>query len=394
MSPELLSHSPDLKQLRDEGYEISIVNAYLLVKHVPYVDSTKNIAYGTLISVLDEAGDKTVKPQNHVVLWAGSYPCNSDGIKLINLVNNSNMKQKICEGLYATFLFSQKPSNEGYNDYYEKVTTYIKILEGYAHVIDPTATARTFPVIPPYENNSVFCYMDTATSRAGISAANEKLKTGKIAIIGLGGTGSYVLDFIAKTPVEEIHLFDGDEFLQHNAFRSPGAPTIDELKQRQHKVDRFAEVYSKMRRNIIPHPQYLDENNVSELKNMNFAFLCMDGQNKKAIIDFFLENKIPFIDTGIDIYNTDGVLGGNARVTTCTPDFNGHITNRIDFNGEGNNEYESNIQIAEINALNAAFAVIKWKKLSGFYFDRENEYNTTYGIITNSINNDEHDEKN
>ena len=109
---------------------------------------------------------------------------------------------------------------------------------------------------------------------------------------------------------------------------------------------------------------------------------------------FPYQNKIPFIDTGIDIYNTDGVLGGNARVTTCTPDFNGHITKRIDFKGDGNNEYESNIQIAEINALNAAFAVIKWKKLSGFYFDRENEYNTTYGIITNSINNDEHDEKN
>jgi hypothetical protein len=31
------------------------------------------------------------------------------------------------------------------------------------------------------------------------------------------------LDFVAKTPVEEIHLFDSDVFLQHNAFRAPGA---------------------------------------------------------------------------------------------------------------------------------------------------------------------------
>ena len=196
MSPELLSHSPDLKQLRDEGYEISIVNAYLLVKHVPYVDSAKNIAYGTLISTLDIAGDKTVKPKSHVVLWAGSYPCNSEGKQLSNLVPEGNTNQKICEGLHATLSFSQKLRPGGYNDYYEKVTTYIKILDGYAHVIDPTATARTFPVIPSDEDNSVFCYMDTATSRAGIFSANEKLKTGKIAIIGLGGTGSYVLDFI------------------------------------------------------------------------------------------------------------------------------------------------------------------------------------------------------
>ncbi len=393
MSPELLNHSPDLKQLRDEGYEISIVNTYLLVKHVPYVNDTKNIVYGILISTLDLAGDNTVKPKSHVVLWAGSYPCNSEGIKLSMLVNDPNRHDKICEDLYATLSFSQKLRNEGYNDYYEKITTYVKILESYAHVIDPNATARTFPVIPSDKDNSVFCYMDTATSRAGISAANEKLNTGKIAIIGLGGTGSYVLDFIAKTPVEEIHLFDGDDFLQHNAFRSPGAPDIDELKKKERKVDWFAGVYSKMRHNIFPHAQYIDEKNVVELKDMNFAFICMDGQNKKAIIDFFLEKKIPFIDTGIGIYDTDGLLGGGARVTTCTPNFNEHIARRIDFNGDGNNEYETNIQIAEINALNAALAVIKWKKLSGFYLDMGNEYNTTYGIITNSIDNDEYFEK-
>ena len=33
-----------------------------------------------------------------------------------------------------------------------------------------------------------------------------KLELRKIAILGLGGTGSYVLYFVAKTPVREIHL--------------------------------------------------------------------------------------------------------------------------------------------------------------------------------------------
>ena len=42
-----------------------------------------------------------------------------------------------------------------------------------------------------------------------------------------------------------------------------------------------------------------------------------------------------------------------------------------------------------MNALNAALAVIKWKKLSGFYLDMEKEYNATYGIITNVITNDD-----
>jgi hypothetical protein len=36
---------------------------------------------------------------------------------------------------------------------------------------------------------------------------------------------------------------------------------------------------------------------------------------------------------------------------------------------EPENEYRANIQIAELNALNAALAVIKYKQLRGFYRD-------------------------
>lgn len=54
--------------------------------------------------------------------------------------------------------------------------------------------------------------------RANINFINDKFKGMRIGIIGLGGTGSY-LDLVAKTPVDEILLFDDDEFLLHNAFR-------------------------------------------------------------------------------------------------------------------------------------------------------------------------------
>ena len=49
-----------------------------------------------------------------------------------------------------------------------------------------------------------------------------------IAIIGLGGTGAYVLDFLVKTPVRKFgHLTD--PFHVHNAFRSPGKLEPSEL---------------------------------------------------------------------------------------------------------------------------------------------------------------------
>jgi hypothetical protein len=147
MLPGLISRSPDLKRLRDEGYEVNVENSYLLVTHIPYVNTQRQVAYGTLVSILDLTGDRTTKPKTHVALWSGDYPCDSRGIQLTMLVNEQNKNERIRDGLFATYSFSQKPSPDGYIDYYEKMTTYIRMLEGHARVIDPRITARTFPVI-------------------------------------------------------------------------------------------------------------------------------------------------------------------------------------------------------------------------------------------------------
>ena len=58
----------------------------------------------------------------------------------------------------------------------------------------------------------------------------------KVAIVGLGGTGSYLLDHLAKTCVEQIHLYDDDDFNTHNAYRSPGIPTREELNEQMSKT--------------------------------------------------------------------------------------------------------------------------------------------------------------
>jgi hypothetical protein len=86
----------------------------------------------------------------------------------------------------------------------------------------------------------------------------------------------------------------------------------------------------------------------------------------------------------------DGSLGGILRVTASTPDKRDHIRNRISFAGGGEkNVYATNIQINELNALNAALAVIKWKKMNGVYADLEYEHNSTYTLDGNSIDNED-----
>ena len=384
---ELINHNADLQQLINEGYEVEIFNIYLIIKHIPYVNDKKQVAYGTLISKSNLSGH-TVKPMDHTVLWVGDYPYNSKGTRLNNLVNKEK-REEIREGLVSTYLFSQKPKEGLYRDYHHKITQYIKILENEARVIDPEAKAITFHPIKLDEEESIFYYMDTASSRAGIVSINKKLKKDRMAIIGLGGTGSYILDLVAKTPIGEIHLFDGDEFYSHNAFRSPGAPSYDDLSKNMTKMEWFTKIYSCMRRKIIPHPYFIDEINITKLNSMNIVFICVDkGESREMIVNYLVENNICFIDVGIGILNENESLTGSVRITTGTPAFYDHTKARIPVGNDKDNEYSNNIQVADLNALNAALAVIKWKKMCGFYHGGLNEYNTVYGILTNTLTND------
>ena len=283
MSQKRITHSLDLKKLRDEGFEVEIKNAYLLVHNVPYVNSEKVIARGTLVSKLTLAGDVTTRPESHVMFFMGDHPCNNDG-SVITAIRHQSNTQTLADGIIVNHSFSNKPP-EGYKNYYEKVVTYVNIISSPAESIDPSVTAKTFRVVETENPDDVFDYLDTNSSRAEISAISSKFDNLKIAIVGLGGTGSYILDLIAKTQVKEIHLFDGDDFLQHNAFRAPGAASIEKLNQKPKKVLYFQEIYSKMHKYIIPHAYYLTSSNLEELMGMDFVFICINGGEIKKNIN-------------------------------------------------------------------------------------------------------------
>jgi hypothetical protein len=241
------------------------------------------------------------------------------------------------------------------------------------------------------EDNIAFHYIDTASSRAGIALLSRKLTTSKVAIVGLGGTGSYLLDLIAKVPVGEIHLFDGDKFFQHNAFRSPGAPSGEDLEKGMLKVDYFKSIYSRMHRGIIAHPNFISRTDLDLIQAMDFVFICMDsGPTKRMLIESLHLADKPFIDVGMGIELADDVLTGIARVTTSTSGHRNHVWDCVSCaDNTADNIYSRNIQLADLNALNAALAVIQWKKLCGFYFDPSPSFNTTYVISTNKLLRDE-----
>lgn len=238
---------------------------------------------------------------------------------------------------------------------------------------------------------SPFRYADTASARQHTTDLAMRLQDEKVAIVGVGGTGSYVLDFVAKTWVAEIHVFDCDDFLQHNAFRAPGSFALEDVGGEPNKATFHAARYGAVHGGLVPHPVAIGPSNVDLLATVDTVFICKDGGGvKRLILDACVGSGTTVIDCGMGVKRSNGgrrPLLGTLRVTTCTPDRNRHAADCIDFSPDVDpaDEYERNIQVAELNALNAAMAVIKWKKLRGIYDDRSDELHSLYVVDGNRL---------
>ena len=389
MSQPRIARSPDLLRLQNEGYDIEIRANHLVMHDVPYVNEQREVKLGKLVSDLSLAGDVTIAPQNHVALFVGDHPCDLFG-KRISAIAHVSSQHVLADGLIVNHSFSNKPPS-GYADYFHKMTTYAAIISGPAEALRPDLDARTYKVRPS-EDQGPFVYIDTASSRAGIADITRKLEQDRVVIVGLGGTGAYTLDLVAKTPVRRIDLYDGDRFLQHNAFRGPGAPSIESLREQPFKVEYWRDVYSNMHRGISAHAEYLGPDNVGTLAGANMVFLCMDAGPAKVEIVRGLERLgLSFIDVGMGLELLDDQILGQLRVTSSTPAKREHVwSGRVSLSkGDEDDIYSRNIQVADLNALNASLAVGRWKRMLRFYLDLENEHHSVFAIDGNHLLNEE-----
>ncbi|MFE3628919.1 hypothetical protein [Streptomyces goshikiensis] len=106
-------------------------------------------------------------------------------------------------------------------------------------------------------------------------------------------------------------------------------------------------------------------------------------------MDWLEAHDVPFIDVGMGIEEIDGHLSGLLRITTSLPGRRDTARHRIPRPAPERDAYASNIQTADLNALNALLAVIRWKRSLGIYADATDEAHTTYSLITNEIANED-----
>lgn len=370
---QLVNHNPDLQRLRDEGYSIGQVGGYLVVRDIPYLNDLGMEKTGVIAAAMRlETPTKIAPPDDHQVLFVGEWPCHLDKRPIERLRGGVN--QTLIGGdITSDFSFSNRPHNcppNGYADFYDKIVAYCRIVCGPA-TAKSGRTPRNFLEIKSDDPESPFNFVDTMSSRAKIVELSSLFEGLKIGIIGLGGTGSYILDFLAKVPVQTIHLFDGDKFYVHNAFRAPGGFAEGDFGR--NKADLFADRYAPFRKGVISHPWYVDNDHTEHLGECDFVFVCVDrGPARKEIVQLLRERELPFVDVGMGLRKDEGGLQGLVRTVFARPETVDALAAAKVFpeREAKDNMYQTDIQICELNALSGCLAAIMFKRSKGFYGDR------------------------
>jgi hypothetical protein len=229
---------------------------------------------------------------------------------------------------------------------------------------------------------------NTFEARAAIGPVQDRIRNQRIAIIGLGGTGAYVLDLVAKTPVTEIHLLDSDGVDWHTFMRAPGAPTDDEVECRKKngldKVEYYRAKYSSLREGIRAHPirvesstwfaEFLSEHPV------DYAFVCIDQRTdcdsprQDQVYAALAETGVPFIDSGVSITLEDDSVCGAVTTSAYASGSLEWMDAIPNARVEGNAPGYQNVQLPEVNALAAALAVMEWRRRTGQYVSESTSF--------------------
>ena len=67
MSAAVINLNPDLKRLRDEGYELEIRDAFAIVRNIPYLDHNLSVQRGVLVSNLGMNGSVVKYDNQHTI---------------------------------------------------------------------------------------------------------------------------------------------------------------------------------------------------------------------------------------------------------------------------------------------------------------------------------------
>ena len=217
-----------------------------------------------------------------------------------------------------------------------------------------------------------------------MGAWRNRARGQRVAIVGLGGVGLWVLDLMSKTYVNEIRIWDGDVIEGRNLLRAPGWASQDAIGK--NKAQYFGEHYQQMREGISIHAEYWQADDHEEaFRDLDFVFVAIDKEETRTTLCERLEQmRIPFIDVGMGIELKQGQVRGSCQVFFTGEDPERWRIGIPTIEGVGEKDYYD-LQLADMGALNAALAVGMWRRHIGQYEAEEKDWLIRYFMESNDL---------
>ncbi len=143
-----------------------------------------------------------------------------------------------------------------------------------------------------------------------------------VAVVGAGGTGSVIIEQLARLGVGRLSIFDGDVFDSTNANRVYGSSTSATGRQKVDYRPRTRGAHMGLGTIVHAYSEHITNlKTARRLRECDAVFGCTDKHAPRGIlVQLALRYLIPVIDTGVKIDSADGTIKGvTGRATTLLP---------------------------------------------------------------------------
>lgn len=207
----------------------------------------------------------------------------------------------------------------------------------------------------------------------------------RVAIVGLGGVGAWIADFVVKADPREVHGWDDDSIEPKNILRMPGGLDPNAWIGRP-KADWFKETYSLIHTNAHGHnTKVLPENVQGVMQGTTFAFVAVDcADHRMMVCDALANARIPFVVAGLSAARKDKRVRVSMRIVTA------HLgvsswRNAIPQVGQSGQDDYGSLELPDVYSTAAGWAIQSWRKVRGQMWQEQREECLDYSASDQSL---------
>ncbi|MDE0408073.1 MAG: ThiF family adenylyltransferase [Alphaproteobacteria bacterium] len=261
-------------------------------------------------------------------------------------------------------VLSIKLRGRDYEDAWEALNNYVKQI--YALFLGQAPSGRK--VIPrPYTFDILGDQLPEAMEWRGLVTKE------RVAIIGLGGVGAWIADFVVKADPWEVHGWDYDCIESKNILRMPGGSDPNVWIGRP-KADWFQETYSLIHTNVHGYNVKVVPQNVQEvIEKGTFAFVAVDDADDRMMVcDALAGSGVPFVVVGLSPVRKDKRVKISMRIVTAHVGVSSWRQAIPQVGQAGQDDYGS-VDLPDVYSMAAGWAVQSWRKMRGQFWQKQRE---------------------